>query len=173
MVIAKFASCLQAVLLVAGLGMAAAKGAGKNKSGSSAASVPDRPEGIVIIPLDSAPPKLPRERIRLVPLPEHTRLKEGLIHPDTLRKRVEKGYFRLEKGDLIPDTLDPKSGLSRPEAVSREFADYWKKVESTGGFQKYRKQMLASGSLEESWVPKVMLFDSTVVVIPGYIFLRF
>jgi len=52
-----------------------------------------------------------------------------------------------------------------------EFAAYWKRVEAANGFGSLKRQMEAHDP-DQSRVPKIYLFDSSVVVFPGCIILR-
>lgn len=52
-----------------------------------------------------------------------------------------------------------------------EFEAYWKGVERRNGFNSLKRQMDAH-DVDKTLVPKVYLFDSAVVVFPGWIILR-
>ena len=63
------------------------------------------------------------------------------------------------------------SSISRRIRSKAEFKDYWEKVEAEAGFPELRGQ-LAAQDVDKSRVPKRYLFDSSVVVYPGWIVLR-
>lgn len=80
-----------------------------------------------------------------------------------------KGYSQFDKGgfaDLLAD-----SSLVREIKSKTEFTRYWAKLEEEQGFRKLRDQYV-SRDIDKSRVPKIILFDSSVVVYPGWIILR-
>lgn len=127
------------------------------------------PLRLPIVTLDSGSGA--QEPVSVVPLPAALRLRRALLHPDSLRLRIAEGSLRLRKEDVnAEDTLElppvRASGAS-------EFKAYWKQVEQAEGYSAFRKQMEAGGNIDKSWVPKAYYMDSSVVVIPGYLFIRF
>ncbi len=122
-----------------------------------------------IVTLDSG--RGAREPVSAVPLPASLRLRRELLHPDSLRLRISEGALLLDEEDRnAKDTLE----LPPMRATSAsEFKAYWKQVEKAEGYTAFRKQMEAGGNIDKSWVPKAYYMDSSVVVIPGYLFIRF
>jgi hypothetical protein len=78
-----------------------------------------------------------------------------------LRNATRKGFL-----DRMKDTA-----LARDFSRKSEFDSYWKRVQSEYGYPSLKGQ-LAGQDVDKSRVPKAYLFDSSVVVYPGWIILR-
>jgi hypothetical protein len=74
------------------------------------------------------------------------------------------GYDTLE----LPER---KAGADSGIFKAGEFRKYWAKVEKEDGFDKLRAQM-QSRDIDRSWVPRIYLFDSNLVIFPGWFVLR-
>ena len=63
------------------------------------------------------------------------------------------------------------SALARPVRSQEEFGAYWKRIEKENGIPALQSQMTAH-DVDKSLIPKAYLFDSSVVVYPGWIIVR-
>lgn len=64
------------------------------------------------------------------------------------------------------------SAVSRSIRGPEEFRAYWDRIEKENGIGDLREQMAATHDLEKGRIPKTFLFDSSVVVYPGWIIVR-
>jgi hypothetical protein len=88
---------------------------------------------------------------------ENQRLADSLVRGATSRRA-----FLERIGD---------SSVSRRFRHNSEFADYWGKLEAREGIVELKSQY-AAHDVDKTRIPKAYLFDSTVVVYPGWIILR-
>ncbi len=135
------------------------------------AALPDHPTAVHILVLDKHDTDVTKH-IEVVPLPEHTRLKPGLLYPDSLKGRIQGQTFLWQRGDLVPDTTHAGAKTQDQKTVAA-FRVYWKQVENTEGYDEFRNQIQQGTNVDKSWIPKVFYFDSSLAVIPGYLFIRF
>jgi hypothetical protein len=163
-----FRSGLPALLLIF---FAFGESAADQLKGNSASPLENlsSPANLQILLLDSSAMNR-AEIIRVIPLPKHMRLHPRLIHPDSIRTRMSGGILRLRKGDLIAKRDSAEA--DRLETYPG-FLAYWKKVESSSGYQQWLKQVNRGDNVDEPLIPQALFFDSSMAVIPGYIFLRF
>jgi len=63
------------------------------------------------------------------------------------------------------------SALARPIRTREEFSVYWNRIEQENGIAALQSQM-AAHDVDKSLIPKAYLFDSSVVVYPGWIIVR-
>jgi len=63
------------------------------------------------------------------------------------------------------------SALARPIRTREEFRVYWNRIEKENGVPALQSQM-AAHDIDKTLVPKAYLFDSSVVVYPGWIIVR-
>jgi hypothetical protein len=63
------------------------------------------------------------------------------------------------------------SGLARPIRSPEEFRAYWDRIEKENGIPALQSQM-AAHDIDKGRIPKAYLFDSSVVVYPGWIIVR-
>ncbi len=63
------------------------------------------------------------------------------------------------------------SALARPIRSREEFSVYWNRIEKENGVPALQSQM-AAHDVDKSLIPKAYLFDSSVVVYPGWIIVR-
>lgn len=63
------------------------------------------------------------------------------------------------------------SSLARPVRTPEEFSVYWNRIEKENGISALQSQM-AAHDVDKSRIPKAYLFDSSVVVYPGWIIVR-
>lgn len=63
------------------------------------------------------------------------------------------------------------SALARPVRTPEEFRGYWNRIEKENGIPALRSQM-AAHDVDKTLIPKAYLFDSSVVVYPGWIIVR-
>jgi hypothetical protein len=60
----------------------------------------------------------------------------------------------------------------RGDSVSREFRAYWAEYEKREGFDELRNQVRAHNNIDLTWVPRLYLFDSSLVIFPGWVVWR-
>lgn len=79
----------------------------------------------------------------------------------------------VESEGLANDTLElpAKTAKLGCDSFCMEFRKYWVKVEEREGFDKYRSQIQIN-DIDKTWVPHFYLFDSNVVVFPGWLLIR-
>lgn len=63
------------------------------------------------------------------------------------------------------------SSLAREIRSPKEFSAYWNRIEQENGIPVLKNQM-AAHDVDKSLIPKAYLFDSSVVVYPGWIIIR-
>lgn len=93
---------------------------------------------------------------------------------DSNRFTGETFYMHKNTDTIGYDTLElPEKRTGQDSGVFRkgEFRKYWAKVEKEDGFDKLREQMQAQ-DIDRSWVPRIYLFDSNLVIFPGWFVLR-
>ncbi|MEO6098625.1 MAG: hypothetical protein ABIW76_24310 [Fibrobacteria bacterium] len=81
-------------------------------------------------------------------------------------KRAGTGIRRDRFDRMVGDT-----GVAREMRTLEEFRSYWSKLEERNGFKSMKGQYAAQ-DIDRTLVPKVYLFDSAVVVFPGWVVLR-
>jgi len=72
------------------------------------------------------------------------------------------------------DTVELPGKSSKPagsDSISKEFKKYWAKVEEQEGIDKLKSQIQAN-DIDKTWVPHFYLFDSNLVIFPGWIVIR-
>lgn len=80
--------------------------------------------------------------------------------------RAASGIRRDRFDRMVGDT-----GVAREMRTLEEFRAYWSKVEERGGFKSMKGQYAAQ-DIDRTLVPKIYLFDSSVVLFPGWVVLR-
>lgn len=75
----------------------------------------------------------------------------------------------LERESL--DRIIADSSLAAEVKTREEFRTYWRKIEESHGFKELRGQHVAR-NIDRARIPKLFLYDSTVVIYPGWIILR-
>lgn len=79
--------------------------------------------------------------------------------------------FRLRGDRRRFDQLLGDSSLATVISTQEEFRAYWRKVEAEAGITDLRGRQAAQ-DLDRSRVPRIFLFDSSVVIYPGIVVLR-
>lgn len=74
-----------------------------------------------------------------------------------------------DRGPLLQAIRD--TALAREMRTKAEFDAYWERVQSSSGHKRLRGR-LAAQDVDRTRVPRIYLFDSTVVVLPGWIVAR-
>lgn len=87
------------------------------------------------------------------------RLADSLIR---IRPPLERERFNRIIGD---------TALAAEVKTREEFRAYWKKLEESHGFKDLRGQYVAR-NIDRARIPKLFLYDSSVVIYPGWIILR-
>lgn len=80
--------------------------------------------------------------------------------------RIRPPLERESLNRIIGDTA-----LAAEVKSHEEFRAYWKKLEETHGFKELRGQHVAR-NIDRARIPKLFLYDSSVVIYPGWIILR-
>lgn len=96
--------------------------------------------------------------------PNHQNPADSIASDDSLLKPIQSLNDAVE----LPEKT-VKSTIS--DSFSREFKKYWTQVEKADGFDKLKEQY-RSRDIDRTWVPHFYLFDSTVVVFPGWFVIR-
>ncbi len=73
------------------------------------------------------------------------------------------------RGSFLKGLRD--SAVSRPVRGPEEFRSYWERIEKENGIGDLKGQM-AAHDVDKGRIPKTYLFDSSVVVYPGWIIVR-
>ena len=91
-------------------------------------------------------------------------LKNGTLADSLMRfgARGDLGAFENRMGD---------SALAREIKTQEEFRAYWKQAEGEEGITALKRQYERE-DIDKTLIPKLYLFDSSVVVYPGWIILR-
>lgn len=91
-------------------------------------------------------------------------LKNGKLADSLMRHGAygDLGAFETRMGD---------SSLAREIKTQEEFRSYWRKAEAEHGITALKKQYERE-DIDKTLIPKLYLFDSSVVVYPGWIILR-
>lgn len=90
-------------------------------------------------------------------IPKNPRLADSL-----LRNSPQREAFLRDLRD---------SSLFHPIRGPREFGVYWDRIEKENGIPALKSQM-AAHDVDKGLIPKAYLFDSSVVVYPGWIIVR-
>lgn len=93
---------------------------------------------------------------------------------DSNKSKIKNGeyYPEMDRGQL--DTVELPEKKVRPsmnDSIQKNFKRYWSKVEAQDGFDELRKQM-GSNDIDKLWIPHFYLFDSNVVIYPGWFIIR-
>lgn len=92
-----------------------------------------------------------------------------LITERRLSDSLMCGVGRTPRSDF--DKLIDDSAVTHEVKSEQEFRRYWTKVEKRDGI-KALKDQYAREDIDKTLIPKTYLFDSTVVIYPGWIILR-
>jgi hypothetical protein len=102
------------------------------------------------------------------------RPKSIVLENDSANRLPADSQSAPVRPDGKEDTLELPGKTSKPagsDSISREFKKYWAKVEKQEGFDKLRSQIQAN-DIDKTWVPHFYLFDSNLVIFPGWFVLR-
>lgn len=92
------------------------------------------------------------------------RLKDPRVADTLLQFRAPSDRRRF-------DSLIADDAVAEEIRTQEEFRAYWKKAESESGVEALRAQY-AARDVDKGRIPKLYLFDSSVVVYPGWIIVR-
>ena len=93
---------------------------------------------------------------------------DSVLEPFYMHRNVDTLPFDSPREDTL---RLPDKTASPGDSLGREFKKYWTKVEKEDGFDKLRAQLHAR-DIDKSWFPHWYLFDSNLVVFPGWIVIR-
>lgn len=122
--------------------------------------------------------------------PPHRKAKGDSI--ESIKFQLQKEFkskrqiFRLKQDNLADSIFGKGTSLTLPQILTLvqdssrteefrtqdEFRNYWSKVEFENGIAAMKSQYTARDP-DRSRVPKIYLADSSVVILPGWIVLRF
>ncbi len=81
---------------------------------------------------------------------------------------LSHGLGKMRREDW--DKVIQDSAIAKEMKSQEEFQAYWKKIEQREGITEFKSQMQGQ-DIVKSRIPKLILFDSTLIVYPGWVVL--